>query len=55
MTNETFTPAQILGGLVITRGELWREMCTTRNARPLERMRVGGLILGVNASVNMFY
>lgn len=41
-------------GAVITRGELWREMCATRNARPLERRRIGGLILGVNASVNMF-
>lgn len=41
-------------GTVITHGALWREMHATRTARPSERLQTGGLILGVNASVNMF-
>jgi hypothetical protein len=42
-------------GTVITRGELWREICATRAAQTRSpRGRIGGLILGVNASVNMF-
>lgn len=41
-------------GLVITRGELWREMRSVRVARPASFGQRGGMIIGVNASVNMY-
>jgi hypothetical protein len=41
-------------GTVITRGELWREMCSVRAPRPVVTGQRGGWIVGVNASSNMF-
>lgn len=42
-------------GVVITRGELWREMCSVRTPRPAS-FDIGRnpRIIGLNASSNMF-